>query len=178
MGLDGRSYFDFNPIILFKMSECKYCHREIQDDAVVCKHCGSDLVPRKNRLLRKRRAQKRSLWIALGLFVLISSGAIIFDDQLSTMNLKTVVSDIFTKKDKGKLVGISFNMELSDMVSGRVDSEDMSYAGTITLEKANGEKIEALCEPSFAKTLEGGQLIEVVFDKELDSWKATKILKE
>jgi hypothetical protein len=27
-----------------------------------------------------------------------------------------------------------------------------------------------------AKTLKGGQIIEVVFDKELDSWKATRVV--
>ena len=158
------------------MKKCKYCNKEIPDDAKVCKHCGNDLVPQKSTRFNRKRRGRIIAFAGLGFVVLFFIGASILDNPTASKKLKGFVSDVFTKKDKGELVGISYNIEFSKLTPGSVDEEDMEFAGTITLEKANGEQIKALCEPSLAKTLKGGQIIEVVFDKELDSWKATRVV--
>jgi len=158
------------------MKKCKYCNEEIDDEAIVCKHCGNDLIPRKSPRLRKKRGPGRIALIVSVVMVLFFVSISIFHDQITSATLKEFLSDIFHKTDKGELYAVSVSFGLNDALDGRIDKS--KYEGTITLKKTNGEEIEALCEPALFKSLRGGQTIKVQFDKELDAWVAIKIIKD
>lgn len=54
------------------MKKCPYCAEEIQDKAVVCKHCGRDLVPKKEAPVKPaKRKTSFTTWGCLTLIILI-----------------------------------------------------------------------------------------------------------
>ena len=81
-----------------------------------------------------------------------------------------------TKSDTGKVVGVKARMSLGELAGGEVS--DMYYEGALVLEKSNGEQVEALCDTSLIKHIRGGQVLEIKFDKALDSWKVARIVSE
>lgn len=81
-----------------------------------------------------------------------------------------------TKPEQGKVVGVKTSFSLNEAVSGEI--KNMYFEGALVLEKSNGEKVEALCDNSLIKNIKGGQMLEIEFDKELNSWKVVKIINE
>jgi len=66
-----------------------------------------------------------------------------------------------------KVVGVKTSFSLNEALSG--DIKNMYYEGALVLETSNGEEVEALCDTSLIKNIKGGQMLEIEFDKELDS---------
>ena len=81
-----------------------------------------------------------------------------------------------SKSEQGEVVGVKTSFSLDQAVSGEI--KNMYYEGTLILEKSNGEKLEALCDKSLIKGIKGGQILEIEFDKTLNSWKVVKIISD
>lgn len=76
--------------------------------------------------------------------------------------------------ETGKVVGVKASFSLNDAMSD--DIKSMYYEGQLVIEKSDGEKINAICEKSLVKSIKGGQEVEIVFDKDLDSWKVVRLI--
>lgn len=81
-----------------------------------------------------------------------------------------------TKSEQGKVVGVKASVSLNEAFSGEI--KNMYYEGALILEKSNGEKVEALCDKSLIENIKGGQILEIAFDKTLNSWKVVKIISD
>ena len=54
------------------MKKCPYCSEEIQDAAIVCKHCGRDLIPKKEKPIIIKRKTSPVTWGCLIIIILIT----------------------------------------------------------------------------------------------------------
>jgi uncharacterized membrane protein YvbJ len=52
------------------MKKCKYCNEDLLDDAAVCKHCGSDLIPGKSSRSLKKKGFGKFIWIGLAIIAI------------------------------------------------------------------------------------------------------------
>jgi len=78
--------------------------------------------------------------------------------------------------NQGKVVGVTASFDVGDASDGLISN--MYYEGELILEKADGEKVNALCDTSLIGDIRGGQWVEIAFDKDLEKWKVVAIVKE
>ncbi len=76
--------------------------------------------------------------------------------------------------EQAKVIGLTASVALSEAVAGEIRS--LYYEGSLVLERSNGERVEALCETRLIDDIRGGQMVEIEFDEELDSWRVAKIM--
>jgi hypothetical protein len=76
------------------------------------------------------------------------------------------------KTEHARVVGVSMSVAADALVTGRGDTR---YEGLLIIERSNGERIEALCDTALIRELTSGDMVEIEFDKELDSWKVVQI---